>query len=98
MTGLDMELHDNEAAADLSQDTPMPNIWTLDDHINKEVEDNTFSSKGNSSNKSYDAVVSSAEEDELEKPSFLRRLKKRRQQHDTSQTDDTEDGNQKDTK
>ncbi len=76
MTGLDMELRDNEAAdADLSQDTPMPNIWTLDEPISQEEGSDKFTGSKDDSYHSPASVVSSAEEDELEKPSFLRRLK-----------------------
>ncbi|MCA9324883.1 cell division protein FtsZ [Candidatus Saccharibacteria bacterium] len=62
---LDMSLDDKhqENMADLRSDAPMPNIWTIDEE-KKDDKDST--------------VVTSAVEDELEKPSFLRRLKKRR--------------------
>jgi len=98
MSGIDMDLHDNETVADndLSKDTPMPNIWTLDDH-GQEPGNGTFGDSsapqvfaGSSSNTSSD------DEDELEKPSFLRRLTKRRQQHDADTSNDlTEDSDKK---
>lgn len=62
---LDMNLDDHKAdeAVDFKSEAPMPNIWTIDE----EKHDNKDS-----------AVVTGSTEDELEKPSFLRRLKKRR--------------------
>ncbi len=95
MSGIDMELHDNESSdSDMSKDTPMPNIWTLDDHTNEENEDKPFSE---STHESSSPIVGFADEDELEKPSFLRRLTKRRQQRDADKAD-TEDTDQKETK
>jgi len=64
---IDMSLaHDDAAHAsvDLNDNEPVPNIWTLDDEAHDE-------------NDKHDIVTSSVEE-ELERPSFLRRLKKRR--------------------
>lgn len=71
MDDIDMNLNDPEkdSKADFTNSEPVPNIWTIDDADKDET-------------KPSDAVVS--HEDELEKPSFLRRLKKRR----GSSTDD----------
>jgi cell division protein FtsZ len=68
MNDIDMTLTDDEekqASVNLNDDEPVPNIWTLDD-----------TDKTNDHDK-HDVVTSSVEE-ELERPSFLRRLKKRR--------------------
>jgi hypothetical protein len=54
------------ASVDLKDNEPVPNIWTLDDDA---VDDK------------HDIVTSSVEE-ELERPSFLRRLKKRKSASD----------------
>ena len=71
---IDMNLDEGNDAADAFQsEKPMPNIWTLD----KQIDDN-----GKNDNKVSQTFVGSADEDELEKPSFLRRLKKRRQNSD----------------
>ncbi|HUP26383.1 MAG TPA: cell division protein FtsZ [Candidatus Limnocylindrales bacterium] len=95
MSGIDMELHDGEPSeGDLSKDTPMPNIWTLDEHAADEGDDKPFSE---STHESSSPVVGFADEDELEKPSFLRRLTKRRQQREADKTD-TEDTDPKETK
>lgn len=94
MTGIDMELHDNEVADnDLSKDTPMPNIWTLDDHANDDDSKSDAFTANPSHQQSFNGNDSSGneEEDELEKPSFLRRLTKRRQQQDADKSEATED-------
>jgi cell division protein FtsZ len=66
---LDMSLHDEEATAVDFKDDSVPNIWTLDD---KEDDKDAKESKDEP------GVVTSSVEEELERPSFLRRLKKRR--------------------
>lgn len=76
MESIDMEIHDEHEAiqADFTNDTPVPNIWASDD---KDGE-NTPEQSGDTPT----PVVSDHDEDELEKPSFLRRLKLRRQKND----------------
>jgi len=66
MSDLDMSLDDQQQATDFKSETPMANIWTLDDDGSTEEQSG--------------AVVSSDAEEELEKPSFLRRLTKRNQE------------------
>ncbi len=75
MKDLDMSLTDTQPDmnASLKSDDTVPNIWTLDD--DKHDED--------SNTKEHEAIVGD-HEDELERPSFLRRLKKRR---DTTEKD-----------
>jgi len=67
MQNIDMELKDHvDEATDFHSDTPMPNIWSLDDEEDKA-----------DATKPSEAIISSHEEDELERPSFLRRLRDR---------------------
>lgn len=69
MNDLDLSLADHEAehaTVDLSDNEPVPNIWTLDEN------------EGKHENGQDGDVVTSSVEEELERPSFLRRLKKRR--------------------
>jgi cell division protein FtsZ len=74
MQDIDMDLHDDdedEPEESFQSDKPLPNIWDLDngkEEKSSEEEQPTVSQ----------TFVGSTEEDELEKPSFLRRLKKRR--------------------
>ncbi len=73
MSNLDMSLDEQHPAVDFKSETPMANIWTIDD----EESDHS------------DTIVTSSLEDELEKPSFLRRLAKRR--HDKKDDEATDD-------
>jgi cell division protein FtsZ len=66
MSDINMDLDDGTPAGeDFTSDSPMPNIWSIDE--DKEDHDES----------EHQPVVSSHVEDELEKPSFLRRLAKR---------------------
>ncbi len=76
---LDMDLHDNDEPSEtmVDQDKPIPNIWTLDgaDHGD---EANT--------SKPGETIIGTIEDDELEKPSFLRRLGRRNKQQEKIET------------
>lgn len=77
MSEIDMNLNsDDNQEEDLSKDTPMPNIWTLNDDESSADNDRTEDDKTAATGK----IIHEDEEDELEKPSFLRRLTKKRQQ------------------
>jgi cell division protein FtsZ len=78
MADIDMEVKDEAAehidqAADFTSEAPMPNIWSLN---NEEKSEEVDSAK--TAHEHHEPVVSHDEEDELEKPSFLRRLARRR--------------------
>jgi len=72
MNDMDMQLDDdgNEIAENFQNEKPMPNIWSIE-----QPEDEV---KKASDEASHEAFVSTPDDEELEKPSFLRRLKKRR--------------------
>jgi cell division protein FtsZ len=72
MSDLDMSLDNHQPATDFKSESPMANIWTIDDDKHQDL---------------HDDVVVSNMDDELEKPSFLRRLTKRNQQKDTPDDD-----------
>lgn len=74
MKDIDMDLGDTSEDDDqsFSTDSPMPNIWTLDNGKDEAKEQE----KSSATNAPH-VVGNIFEEDELEKPSFLRRLKKR---------------------
>jgi cell division protein FtsZ len=75
MQDMDMELSDNKVESnDFTDEKPLPNIWTID---SDESSDDKKEEKTESSDVS--SVVTD-EEEELEKPSFLRRLTKKRNQ------------------
>jgi cell division protein FtsZ len=94
MSKIDMTLDDNEAAADFKSDHNMPNIWTLDDHDEEESkppvhDDEPITVPTPKPDHQDDDDHSHHEDaaDEIEKPSFLRRLAKRYKEHDDN-TDD----------
>ncbi|MDB5170959.1 MAG: cell division protein FtsZ, nonfunctional [Candidatus Saccharibacteria bacterium] len=89
LSEIDMDLGDDSVAAatsDFTKETPMPNIWSIDD---KEGDDHD---KDSSDHDDHDddhktgaeGVVSSSLEEDLEKPSFLRRLSRRNKDDDTA--------------
>lgn len=79
MSAINMSLDPEAPAVDFKSDEPMPNIWAIDTGDEEET--------STSDTESHQAVVSSHDhdEDELEKPSFLRRLAKRRAQDKTDE-------------
>ncbi|HSW36892.1 MAG TPA: cell division protein FtsZ [Candidatus Saccharimonadales bacterium] len=69
ISSIDMNLDDSEDNDHFTSDTPIPNIWSIDD----DQSDATDSTDADDN-----PLVSNGLEEELEKPSFLRRLAKRR--------------------
>jgi cell division protein FtsZ len=85
MHGIDTTLEDDDGLSDFVSETPMPNIWTIEDEENNDSkpigqhdEDKEMSEEPRHDD-DQDAlgIVSSKLDDDLEKPSFLRRLAKR---------------------
>lgn len=76
MKGIDMELKDHkEAMKAFSKDEPLPSIWSVKE------EDKQDAVKAS---EEAPTVVTTAEEADLERPSFLRRLTKRAEHKDDS--------------
>ena len=79
---IDMELDDSgseEPADDFgSGDGTIPNIWSIDE----DEDDSSTSSKDSDDEEIKDEIVTSSLEEDLEKPSFLRRLSKRHKDSD----------------
>ncbi|HSX08082.1 MAG TPA: cell division protein FtsZ [Candidatus Saccharimonadales bacterium] len=83
---LDMDLAADQPnpAEDFHSDAPMPNIWTINDQ--QSTSDDTDNSMHDDHlGVSHQAVISS--DDELAKPSFLRRLRKHKKDSETDQTE-----------
>jgi cell division protein FtsZ len=80
MSNIDLSLDEHQPATDFKSETPMANIWTIEEGANDD--DNSDSSE-------ISGVVTSSLEDDLEKPSFLRRLKKRH--HEKQENDESDD-------
>ncbi|HYE75343.1 MAG TPA: cell division protein FtsZ, partial [Blastocatellia bacterium] len=95
LKAIDMDLEDAAKAGDFHSEQPMPNIWALDQ--NEENSDTTEQQNGD---KEEPAVVGplfndAQEDEELEKPSFLRRLAKRRHGQTKEQPAETENTSEK---
>lgn len=91
MQDMDVNLPAESEAESFKSDTPMPNIWSIDE---KEEEREPAAKQADPIK--FEPIVSSSfdhDDDELEKPSFLRRLKKLRGGADTDakKDDSTED-------
>lgn len=97
LANMDMTLDDSPAASDFTSDTPMPNIWTIEEKSDDTPDKHKTESKDESdANKSDKLSITDDHEpvarivsgdgldDDLEKPSFLRRLAKRHKDEDKS--------------
>lgn len=96
INGLDMNLDDQAVAAnDFTNEAPMPNIWAIDEEESKVDDDDTVKSTEDyrsSVDLDEPTVVTGGLDEDLEKPSFLRRLAKRRGENKTDKTDDEPKG------
>lgn len=94
MQDMDVDLTADEEADSFKSDSPMPNIWSVDESHKDE------DTKDSESGKPEPIVGSSFDhdDDELEKPSFLRRLKKLRGQSDPNDKKDSEKDEPKEEK
>lgn len=81
---------DTSQAIDFKSEAPMPNIWTLDDESHQDKDEH------DDKDDDHHGVVTSSVEEELERPSFLRRLTKRHT--DDKSKDNKEDSAEPDEK
>jgi cell division protein FtsZ len=89
ISDIDTDLDETEAAATDFKSDAMPNIWTLDDHHTQDEPDQFDSMQhDHDDDRRHDVVTSNDVDEELEKPSFLRRLAKRVK--DTPESDKTD--------
>ncbi|PID31189.1 cell division protein FtsZ [Candidatus Saccharibacteria bacterium] len=90
MAEIDMSIKDensrqSDEMADFTNESPMPNIWAMKHDDDVQVDDD---SSGTSTNELQDrSVIADHDDDELEKPSFLRRLSRRRSKNDVNSED-----------
>lgn len=87
LSEIDMNLDDDQPAQhDFTHETPIPNIWSIHEEDEDKEHADSIKSKleedGHDEIDSHPEVISSSLEDELEKPSFLRRLSRRRKDYD----------------
>lgn len=77
---IDTELETaHDSASDFSSETPLPNIWSID-HDTDQLSDDTITGQH--------VVGNMLDDEEIEKPSFLRRLKRRKNSQDAEKTDE----------
>lgn len=77
MSEIDADLE--QPAADFSDDKPMPNIWSIDeDESDDNSKEDDHDDSANNEDPDNDSSATSDDEDDLEKPSFLRRITKRK--------------------
>lgn len=107
MSGLDMTLDEPTTEDSFTSDTPMPNIWTIDEEKHEDTHGDKLDDKiiikptdsgsygaGTEMNSEHDGSSHSvfgpdnSSEEELERPSFLRRLRGRRKPGDDSDSGD----------
>lgn len=101
LSEIDMSLDDTDSDdaddhADFTKETEMPNIWAIHDKEeaekdNSDKDEDKKDDKNDDKDSKDDDVVSSELEEELEKPSFLRRLGRRRK--DSGSEPDDPSGN-----
>lgn len=99
LSEIDMNLGDDETAEhDFTSDTPMSNIWSIhedDDDSEGKGKDKPSDSKTDDNDhedESDHEIITSSLEDELEKPSFLRRLSHRRKGEAADDDKDNDSG------
>jgi len=91
MSDLDMELPPDQEDNDFHDDTPIPNIWAIDDENTDKKKDSETKDEDNKDEHHDDAeptVVNGIDEEDVEKPSFLRRLSRRRSKDNDRQDPD----------
>jgi hypothetical protein len=92
MSDLDMSLPSNEEDNNaFHDDSPVPNIWAIDDDSSDENKDSKSDDKDETEDHNDDptpTVVNGIDEEDVEKPSFLRRLSRRRSKDNDSQDHD----------
>ena len=109
LSEINMDLGDDDQQTShdfTSEDSPMPNIWSIHEEDEEEAasaDDDSTSTDSNHDDTADDSasvdnddsehehVISGNLEDELEKPSFLRRLGRRRKDAETDHEDSDED-------
>lgn len=90
LADVDMDLKEHaEKVTDFTSDTPMPSIWSIADEDEQKEEHHLTPE-----DKPAEPIVSAHDEDELERPSFLRRLAKRAA-HKDEQSGDHDSSDQK---
>ncbi len=91
LSEIDMNLGDDQettAHDDFHKDTPMPNIWAIDEDKKTSSDEETDDETPSISSSDDAEVVTSSLEEDLDKPSFLRRIRRRKDDETTDSDDD----------
>jgi cell division protein FtsZ len=100
MSEIDMDLNDEEEHHDFTKETQMPNIWSIDEDEDEskpdkadskaedKVEEKVTEHKLDEPEDRPGSVIGSNLDDDLEKPSFLRRLSRRRKEESKKSDDE----------
>ena len=88
LANMNMSL-DETPSSDFTSDAPMPNIWTIDDTADddskaKPADDKDDKDRDDDDEPTTRIISGNGLDDDLERPSFLRRLSKRRKDDDKS--------------
>lgn len=83
MKDMEVSLETEEDQDSFKSETPMPNIWTIDNNEEEKHEEPEETKQEEVQSQHVVGSMFDDEEDELEKPSFLRRLKKLRGSSDS---------------
>lgn len=89
MSDIDMDIHKksgDEVAEEFDKDDNGPSIWHMPED-NESKTDDLGPESGNNSAESFFGSMDKSEENDLEKPSFLRRLKRRKSDEKSSKKD-----------
>lgn len=83
LSEIDMDLEDQTEEHDFAKEAPIPNIWSINEKTDKDAdEDDDHDKKDDNndaeSNETSDIITSDLEE-KVEEPSFLRRLRRRKE-------------------
>jgi cell division protein FtsZ len=95
LADIDMDLDDKEPAEhDFTNETPIPNIWSISDDNDDEDKDKDkeSSSRDDSEDKDMEHIITSDLEERVETPSFMRRLRLRRKHNEEEESDDEPTG------
>jgi cell division protein FtsZ len=92
---IDMNL-DDTSPTDFTSDAPIPNIWTIEDDDAPAVSKKDDDDDHDDDHPANATVVSGSLDDDLEKPSFLRRLAKRRKEDKPADNADKTSSDSKD--
>lgn len=92
---MDLDKAKEDDASDFHSDKPIPNIWAIDADADKKDDDANTKNDDKKDDTEHTTKAIDDDEDELEKPSFLRRLTRRKDQSAKKDTEKDTDNRDK---